>query len=160
MLDLPTRPPGWQGEWPPPYNGAKEVAGMSYGGLPPGFGLAEDNLLSPSVGLYAKLLAAEAQQAAIDTTESEKGGGLTPKESEQDASSGMPPWEACFSSLEEAKHASTRRDWSRKDFVEGVVQAAAEGKLDVRQWLCTTVEKELEAARINGLVNSQSEYWG
>ncbi|KAJ8563969.1 hypothetical protein ON010_g7376 [Phytophthora cinnamomi] len=160
MLDLPTRPPGWQGEWPPPYNGAKEVAGMSYGGLPPGFGLAEDNPSSPSVDLYAKLLAAEAQQAAIDTTESEKGGGLTPKESEQDASSGMPPWEACFSSLQEAKHASTRRDWSRKDFVEGVVHAAAEGKLDVLQWLCTTVEKELGAARINGVVNSQSEILG
>ncbi|KAE9011095.1 hypothetical protein PR002_g15190 [Phytophthora rubi] len=70
--------------------------------------------------------------------------------------SGTSLWEACCTSLEEAKHVCARRDWGRKDLIEGVVRVAAEGKLDILEWLCTEGE-ELE---MSDLVNSQSEVLG
>ncbi|KAE9114483.1 hypothetical protein PF007_g10359 [Phytophthora fragariae] len=70
--------------------------------------------------------------------------------------SGTSLWEACCTSLEEAKHVFARRDWGRKDLIEGVVRAAAEGKLDILEWLCA----EGEELGMSDLVNSQSEVLG
>ncbi|KAG1706541.1 hypothetical protein DVH05_001690 [Phytophthora capsici] len=75
MAEQQIAPPGWQGQWPPLYNGMEEVAGMAYEGSPPGYGIDKSptpnepqdgdssNSKPPPVDYYQMMLDAEAQSS-------------------------------------------------------------------------------------------------
>ncbi|GMF59676.1 unnamed protein product [Phytophthora fragariaefolia] len=75
---------------------------------------------------------------------------------ELDVPSGKAFWETNYSSLERVKRFFTRRDRTRKDFAEAIFHAAAEGKLNVVEWLSAKGE-ELGTVQMRDLVIAQSE---